>query len=263
MNDDDLVFCLWSSKTKTFTATFELLHELINEGNLECSEKGIRLINVNSNGDLVVYLELKSENFEKYFCKESINLGINLDHIYKIIKLVENNETLKLYVTNSDRNKLCVERFNKEESIVSTKSLSLYDIDILDIPFPTLSFNNVIIMPSQRFKKLCQEFYSFSDTVEIISNNNTLFFKSEGDAVDQNTSICESEDGIVFEKKNSDNDIFRGLYKLKYLSKFSKCSNLCTNININFKNDLPLVLECRIDDFGLIRLCISEMLEDS
>lgn len=262
--EDDLLFCLWTSKTKPLKDMFELLHDLINEGNLECTDKGIRLINVNSNGTLVVHLKLEANSFEKYYCKKPLVLGLNMDEIYKIIKLVENNETLKIYVSKHDENHLSIERFNKEEKIVHTKSLPLYDIEVIDKKFPILVYDNVIIMPSQRFKKLCQEFYQFSDNIEIVSNNNTLFFNSKGDRerICQKTSICESDEGIIFEKKNSTQQIFSGLFNLKYLAKFSKCANLCTNVCLNLQNDCPLILECKMDDFGLIRLCVAEIEPD-
>lgn len=255
-------FCLWTSKTKPIKDLFELLHDLINEGNLECSENGIRLINVNHSGSLLIHLKLLNTSFEKYHCKNPLKLGLNLEEIFKIIKLVEGNETLKLFVSEDDMNRISVQRYNKEENIINTKSLALYDISSLQRNLPDIEFDNVIIMPSQRFQKICREFYQFSDKVEIISNNNTLYFKSEGDRVRQNLSICETEEGITFEKRGNKNSLFRGVFPLKNLSKFSKCSNLCTNISLHLKNDCPLIIGCEMDDFGVIRLCMMECVED-
>ena len=259
---DDQLFCLWTSKTKPFKDLFELLHDLINEGNLECSENGVRLIKVNHNGSLLIHLKLLSENFEKYHCSRPITLGLNLEEIFKIIKLVENSETLKLYVSNDNVNKISIQRYNKEENIVNTKSLALYDIASLQRNLPEIEFDNVIIMPSQRFQKICREYYQFSDKVEIISNNNVLYFKSDGDRVTQDLSICESDDGIIFEKVNTKDTIFRGVFSLKYLVKFAKCANLCANITLHLKNDCPLIIECEMKEFGLIRLCMMECIDD-
>lgn len=256
------LFCLCTSKTKPVKDLFELLHDLINEGNLECSENGIRLINCNVNRTLLIHLKLKSSSFEKYYCDKPVNLGLNLEEIFKIIKLVENNETLKLYVSNDDVNRLSVERYNKEENINNTKSLVLYDINSLQRNIPSIEFDNVIIMPSQRFQKICREFFTFSDKVEIISNNNTLYFKSEGERVKQELSICETHDGVVFEKSGDKNTIFRGVFNLKYLVKFSKCANLCTNVTLHLKNDCPLIIECEMNNFGVIRLCMMECIEE-
>ena len=259
---DDQIFSLWTSKTKPVKDLFELLHDLINEGNLECTENGIRLINVNPSGSLLIHLKLQNDSFEEYKCKRPLTLGLNLEEIFKIIKLVENNETLKLFVSNDDVNRLSVQRYNKEENIINTKSLALYDIASLQRNLPHIEFDNVIIMPAQRFQKICREFYNFNDKVEISSSGNVLYFKSDGDRVKQDLSICESEDGITFEKKGVEDNIFRGVFSLKYLVKFSKCANLCTNITIHLKNDCPLIIECKMDDFGVIRLCMMECVED-
>lgn len=259
---DEQLFCLWTSKTKPIKDLFELLHDLINEGNLECTENGIRLINLNHSGSLLIHLKLLKTNFEKYQCNHPITLGLNMEEIFKIIKLVENNETLKLYVSNDDINRLSIERYNKEENIINTKSLALYDITSLQRNLPEIEFDNVIIMPAHRFQKICREFFQFSDKVEIMSHDNTLYFKTDGDRVKQSLSICETDDGITFEKKSGSDCIFRGVFPLKSLAKFSKCANLCTNISIHLKNDCPLIIECKMDDFGVIRLCMMECVDD-
>jgi proliferating cell nuclear antigen len=259
---DNLLFLLSTSKTKPFKDLFELLHDLINEGRLECSENGIRLIKLNESGSLLIHLKLLNDNFEKYSCDKPITLGLNLEEIYKIIKLVESNETLTLFVPQDDINRLSIQRYNKEEKIVNTKSLALYDIETIKRSLPDIKFHNVILMPAQRFQKICREYYAFDDTIEIISSNKTLYFKSNGDRVRQNLSISESDEGVVFEKSGNKDSIYRGVFRLKNLVKFAKCSNLCTNIRMHLRNDCPLVIECEMEDFGIIRLCMMECVEE-
>ena len=259
---DNTSFCLLTSKNKSIKDLFELLHDLINEGNLECSPNGIRMLNKSEDKSILVYLKLFNTSFEKYQCDTTKILGFNTEEMFKIIKLVENNETLTLYVSKDDENRLCVQRYNKEENIINTKSLTLYDIRIDDREIKEFDFDNVVVMPSHRFHKICREFSGFDDKVEIISNNNTLYFKSNGERVRQELIISETEDGITYEKCGDKSAIYRGLFNLKYLVKFSKCANLCTNIILHLKNDYPLIIECEMKDFGLIRLCISEIIDD-
>ena len=257
-----MVFSLCTSKTKPVKDLFELLHDLINEGNLECSENGIRLINVNQSGSLLIHLKLLNKSFEKYFCDKPITLGLNLEEIYKIIKLVESNETLTLFVPQDDINRISIQRYNKDENIINTKSLALYDIATLKRNLPEIEFDNVIFMPSQRFQKICREYYQFSDTVEIVSSNNTLYFKSNGDRVKQELAILGTDDGVVFEKSGDKDSIYRGIFPLKSLTKFTKCANLCTNIRLHLRNDCPLIIECEMEEFGIIRLCMMECVEE-
>jgi proliferating cell nuclear antigen len=259
---DNLVFSLCTSKTKPVKDLFELLHDLINEGNLECSENGIRLFNVNNNGTLLIHLKLLNKSFEQYQCLRPVILGLNLEEIYKIIKLVESNETLKIFVAEDDINRISVQRYNNEENIINTKSLALYDIATLKRNIPDIEFDNVIFMPAQRFQKICREYFQFNNTVEIVSINKTIYFKSDGERVKQELSICETDDGIIFEKSGDKDAIYRGVFPLKYLAKFAKCSNLCTNVRLHLKNDCPLIIECEMEDFGVIRLCMMECVED-
>lgn len=259
---DNTSFCLLTSKYKPVKDLFELLHDLINEGNLECTSNGIRMLNKSEDQSILIYLKLFSTSFEEYHCEHPKILGFNTEEMFKIIKLVEGNETLKLFVSKDDENRLCIQRHNTNENIINTKSLTLYDIRVDDREIKDFDFDDVIVMPSQRFHKICREFYSFGEQVEIISNNKTLYFKSNGERVKQELSIGETEDGITYEKCNNADSIFRGLFNLKYLVKFSKCANLCTNITLHLKNNYPLIIECDMKGFGLIRLCLSEVIDE-
>jgi len=49
----------------------------------------------------------------------------------------------------------------------------------------------------------------------------------------------------------------QGMYNLKKLLSFAKCSNLSSMIKISMMNDMPMIIEYDITDLGNIKLCIS------
>ena len=81
------VFHLWTSKTPPIKYLTELLKDLLTEGNLECSEDGIKLLSIDSGRTVLIHLKLDKSSFEDYKCEQPIVLGVNLEHFFKIIKM--------------------------------------------------------------------------------------------------------------------------------------------------------------------------------
>ena len=267
---DNFLFYLWTGKTSPLKSLAELLKDLLNEGNLICSKDSIKLFSMSANQTLLVHLKLNASEFEKYICNETISLGINMDNYFKIIKLIETNELLRLYVEKDEPYLLAIERFNKEENIQNTNYLKLMDIPN-ELPFiPELQYNQIIVMNSARFQKICKEIYTFNDYVKIECHNGILYFKSKcsKNKVNSNKQTIKiipsnnnnDENNIKYEA--NDNEIFEGTYNLKYLVQFSKCSNLSNTVKLHIGNDLPLLVECDVAKMGNIRICIMPIDED-
>ena len=118
------LFHLFTSKTKPIKDLIELLHELVPEANLDCNEDGIRVFKITKDRTKVVHLKLNSggnDGFEQYYCPKEIRLGVNMEHLFKIIKLIEPEETLRIYVSKDEPDMLCVERYNNKDKITNNK----------------------------------------------------------------------------------------------------------------------------------------------
>ena len=49
----------------------------------------------------------------------------------------------------------------------------------------------------------------------------------------------------------------KGVFALKHLVLFSKCTNLCASIELYLKNDYPLIIEYMVASLGEIKLCLA------
>ena len=49
----------------------------------------------------------------------------------------------------------------------------------------------------------------------------------------------------------------QGIFSLKYLTLFTKCTNLCNQINLYIKNDYPLIIRYAVAQLGTIKLCLA------
>lgn len=90
------IFHLWTSKTQPIKYLTELLKDLLTDGNLECNADGIKLLSIDSGRTVLIHMKLFKDGFEDFKCEQPVILGINLEHFFRIIKNLENQDTLKL-----------------------------------------------------------------------------------------------------------------------------------------------------------------------
>jgi proliferating cell nuclear antigen len=254
---DNYIFHLWTSRTIPIKNLAELLRDLLTEGNLECSATGIKLLSMDPSHAVLVHLNLEVSGFEMYKCDQPLVIGLNLEDFFKIIKNMENSDVLRLFVSKTDTNTIGIERFNKDENITNTIYQSLMDIERYDKSIQPVKFDNVIIMSSARFQKICREIFLFSEEIEITSVGNQLIFRGHNTNIRQEIKIKPTADGIKYEENETSDKIVQGVFDLKYLVQFSKCANLDQHIRIHFKNDYPLVIQCNVATLGTIRLCLA------
>ena len=98
---------------------------------------------------------------------------------------------------------------------------------------------------------------NIAENIEIKSIGNKLILSCNGDFASQETVLGETNNGIKFASCKEPEYPIQGMYSLKYLTLFTKCTNLCNIINIYIKNDYPLIIKYNIASIGDIKLCLA------
>ncbi len=244
-------------QSQVFRTLVEALKEIITDGNLEIDMTGIRLIAMDKSHTVLIHLRLHAEKFESFYCQRPMILGLNMINFFKLIKTVGNEDTLTLYVDDSDENKLGVRIENSRKNSITTYNLKLIEINEATINIPRVEFPSVITMPSNTFQKICREMSNISDKIEIKSLGDKLILGCDGEFADQETIMKETTDGMQFVKKDNPGEIIQGVFNLNHLILFTKCSGLCNTIEIYLKNDYPLIILYRVASLGEIKLCLA------
>jgi proliferating cell nuclear antigen len=177
-------------------------------------------------------------------------------YLFKLIKTLSNNDSLTLFLPANNQNKLGIRAENAEKGTTNTWMMKLFDTNVENIQFPNISFTSIINMPSSDFQKICRDFNALAEKLEITSSNSDLIFRCVGDFVDGETVIMSNNQGGI-EVERSTNEIVQGIFELKYLVLFTKCTNLCTSTQIHLKNDCPLVLRYMVANLGEVRLVLA------
>lgn len=235
----------------------EALKELLTDSSLIFDNDGIKLIAMDSTKSVLIFLKLDSSKFESYYCKERIKIGLNFLNLFKLIKTINNTDTITFFIHKNDINKLGIKIINNEKNIETIYYLNLLDINNDEISIPPAEFETELTMPSQDFQKLIRDMINIGEECEIKSYGKNLIFNCIGDFATQTTILNETQDGLQFINNCDDDSLVQGIFSLKYLSLFTKCTNLCNQIQLFIKNDYPLIIQYSIASLGIIKLCLA------
>ena len=91
-------------QSSAFRVLIEALKEILTDTNLTFDKDGIKLIATDNSKIVLIHMKLNSENFEQYYCSKKIKVGINMNNLFKLIKIMGNNDILNLYIEENDQN---------------------------------------------------------------------------------------------------------------------------------------------------------------
>lgn len=252
----------------------EVLKEIIQETNIEFryqededdednkNNKYIKILAVDTSKTILINCKLYGEKFTSFNCKKKkLSIGVNLTNLHKLIKSADKEDILTLYMDHDDKNSLKISLDNKETGKHSDVLLKLLDLGSTGLRVPTINFDSYIVMQCTEFHKLCREMSTISDFVEIKCLENKIKFTAKCDYGDKSVNYDNGNKVTIQFDEGDDEDrgpkIIQGIYELRTLSLFSKCSGLCTDIEIYMKNNYPLVIQYTVASLGKLLLCLA------
>ena len=100
--------------------------------------------------------------------------------------------------------------------------------------------------------------HQFSDFVKISCTSNYISFKCQGDHGNTYvTKIFKGQSCILESNKKNTSGTMNGIFNLKNLVSFGKCSNLCSDVKLFFKNDYPLFVHYAVGNLGKMLIGLS------
>lgn len=256
MSDAPLVIAK-TVQTGAFRTLVEALKCILVEMNFTFDKDGLRMISMDNTRTVLVHMRLSAPQFEHYECNtETLVVGLNTDHLYRIVKTATNDDIMTLQVDKNDPNHLKIVLENGEKKQVTRYSLSLLDRDEPNIDMPSSEFSARVTMPSLDFQKMCRDMTLLNaKTVEIKSINSSMVFSCKGQFANRTTVMGDSDNEFSI-KKESKEEIISGTFSLPHLVLFTKCTNLSNNLELYMKNDWFLMIKYIIANLGEIKLCL-------
>ena len=257
----NLVLEVKTIQVSPFKTLIESLKDILADVNIEFNEEGMKIITMDSTQTILVHLKLEASNFEYYYCKNKIFVGVNMNNLFKIIKTLTINDSLTFFMEEADENTLGISIVNGDKNRKTTIKFKLIDLDIVNFKAPSTKFESILTMPSDEFNKICRDMSALTDVIEIKSVGNQLILGGVGDFADQETVLGQYENGLTFKLAGNKDNVIQGYYNLKHLQLFAKCTSLCTSIELYMKNNYPLVIKFAVGSLGNLTLALAPKLE--
>ncbi len=248
-----------------FRTLMTALKDILLETNITFQKDGMRIINMDKSHTILAHLFLDAEKFEYYYCKyPKIVIGVNMFHLFKLINSIDNDDTLTIYIEESEYsdgivNYLGLKFENGEIQQSKNQKLKLIEPDEEELELPSVQFSSVINLPSSDFQKIIRDLSNISGRLEIKSVGNELIFRCQGPFANCELSRTEMDGYTEFIQKQDANTIIQGEFSLKNLGYFIKCTNLCNSIEMYLENDLPLIVKYAVASLGEIKLCLAPL----
>ena len=247
---------------------YHITHEDDNENNTKKKKTigGVVLKEVNKTGKILVYMKLDADKFDIYkynYDKEKIILGIDIGNLLKCLKCMSHFDTMAWYIDEEDINKLIIVLECLEKKEKKTFKLNLMDIEEETYDISPIQFPYLITLPSQDFHKYCKDMASSTEKIELKATSNKIFFSGKGEIGDIEFEVGETNGGLsITSTTNNKDEIVQGVFELKFLLIFTKCTNLCNQVTLFLKNDYPIIITYQIAALGEIKLVLSPTKND-
>lgn len=243
-------------QSSAFKILIEALKELLVDTCIEFDETGLKVISMDNSHVVLVHLKLEASKFEYYHCENKMSIGVNMLNLFKLVRTINSNDTLTLFIEKSDLNHIGIKIENGEKNQKTVYKLNLLDLNNPNITIDPAEFNSQINLPSVDFQKIIRDMNQLAEYVEIKNINNQLILSCQGEFCSQETVLMDNEGINCISNKNND-EIVQGVFSLKYLVLFTKCTNLCSTVELYLKNDYPLICVWNVASLGVIRLALA------
>jgi len=233
----------------------EFLSNNLKTGCFELSEKGLVLRQIDSHRKTLIDLFLNGEEFNhfKYNKDKQMNMGLNLNHLYKLVKNIKKKDSLQLVIEEENPTDLLIKTIAKENTRIGTSTIKIQHIQTLDIEIPT-GYGKPVVVNSSEFQKTIKDLIGINGPIiRVESKKSYICFR------------CDAEGGIIkrhvdFGERDDDDDDDSPEYSEEFtteqFSKIIKIAGLSNTIQIYPAQDLPLFFCSKIGTIGTISVYI-------
>ena len=238
----------------------ELLSNTIKFAPIKITEKGLYLVQADNNTEILIDLFLQKENFTSFKIVKPLTFMVNSGHFHKMLRNIKKKDTITMYITEDDPNKLgiCIEKTDENNKTTTTIRINNNRPEQFNLPE---GYDNPVIMSVKEFQQI-KSLHNISRTVTVTSRPGYIRFFCDGgelwtrDVVHNDNNEEDLESTIEFIVQN---------YNTHYLTGLTKCAgaNHSGNIQVFISPNLPLKIKMRAGNLGEIVIFIKsrEMIE--
>jgi proliferating cell nuclear antigen len=244
---------------------FDAIKDLVVDANFICTDEGIQMQAMDQSHVTLITLTLLAEGFTSYECPDTFTLGLKIPLFSKILKCVENTDSITLEAhPDSDSLLVSVESTNGARNCMF--ELNRIDLDSNTVELPDTEYAYSLKMPCNNFKKLMSDLSALGENCTIEIKDNEASFNVRGDVgkakitIQKDTTSKHEEDHTIIDM--SSEDPFKQMYSMKYLSYFAKTTGISDQVGIYMSEGVPLFVTYDMGEVGSVGFYLAPKIED-
>lgn len=251
----EVIFRARTNEGYLFKVLSELLIQNIQRSCFVLNDESISLRMTDNLKKTLIDINLDSHNFQIYKSKFNSNkmIGINLNHLYKMLKSVKKKDTVELFILNDNNNNLGIKIIPKDNTRITTSYIKIQNIQNINIDIP-FTYNKPIIIPSNDYQKMIKDMISIGNIIKIESYETIIKFICIADGVYSR----EVEFGI-FDNEDSNELLSSEEFYCEQLHKIIKMSGLDNKLYIYISPKNPLKISCNIGSIGKLNIYLKSI----
>lgn len=248
-------------KVDEFTALFQNMKLFTESVNLDINEDRIYIQTMDSSKITLLEVIIPKSWFSIYNCPIPITLGINTNIFHKILSSRDKSQTMKMYLSPSEEDKLYIDMESSMKTVFDRK----FEVPLLDLIYDTFNIDDKeyqadISLPSSDFALLINQLRGFGETLQIVCNENKIEMISNSDEFGKMSVIVEIDDlssYAIEEERELDMS-----FSLKCLHNICSFSKMFHNVEIKLFSESPLYVSYSDSEF-LVNIYLAPKIVDN
>ncbi len=203
-----------------------------------------------------IYMEIRGEKMNRYYCKEPISMYVNTRHLYNILQTVDKNISVISFLIQADQAKYKIQIVLHQAHLVNDK------IYTLELVFVTLKLDGLqedlekeseyaisYEMPSKSFKKDINDYAVLTNRVSVNKYGDGLLtykYSSEDKKIEY-VSVFRSSTVINLVSKVEPKTLFSVEFQIEYVKSFANA--IITDVlHIAVDQGRRIIFTCKLDE---------------
>ncbi len=258
MSNRDYIFKAKTVEAFTIKSLSEVLQNILTDVCFTFDKEGIKLLTVDNKipPHLLVHLNMDGESFDEYYCQKSLCVGINLQHLYKMLKSIKKKDTIMLFINKNNQTLLGITTIQADTGQPVTSHIKIQKLSQVETTIPD-DYNHPVHIPTNTYQKMCKDMQSISNKIHIYAKGSYLRFSCEVEGM-YTREVPFGE----YDKTNDDE--YDDIFHTKNLGQLIKVSGLNTRMQIytppiNSNFEIPLKIGINTGQLGKLEIYLKSI----
>jgi proliferating cell nuclear antigen PCNA len=254
MSNKIFVFKARTVEGFTIKALAEVLQNILTDVCFSYDSTGISLLTTDNKNNLLVQLHLNADSFDEYYCPKPVAVGLNLQHLHKMLKSIKKKDVVSMFIKKTDPQQLGITTTQSDTLQQVTSHIKMQRISLIDTEIPT-DYGHPIHIQTTTYQKMCKDIQSISNEIDIFAKDSYLKFSCKKDGMYAREIPFGELD------KESESEEYTDVFNTKSLSQLIKISGLNQRMQVyiptkNERKEIPLKVSINTGQLGKLEIYI-------